>query len=59
MKAYALRVLTALDILLNTLLGGNVETVCAGCARRKRKVDRWFCRLLDLLDKNHCEKARQ
>lgn len=56
----AWRILVVLDMLLNVLLLGRIETLsdrmgrhvlngrCRGCKA--------FCRLLDLIDKDHCTK---
>lgn len=59
MKSYLLRVAVSLSIFINVafLKGKLGETVCAGCVRRGRKLDRRFCRLMELFEKNHCEKS--
>lgn len=60
-KRYAWNVLISLDQLLNTLLGGDPdETLSSRMGKRARKGDklgRCFCAVLDVLDKNHCEKS--
>jgi hypothetical protein len=61
MKDYFLRILISIDQLANTILGGNEdETISSRAAKAKLQGKRWgcvLCKLLDKLDKNHCEKS--
>lgn len=58
---YLARVFVALDQLLNALLGGDEDETMSSRlgkdARRGRIVGCVLCKMLDLIDKNHCEKA--
>ena len=58
---YTARVFVAFDQLLNALLGGDEDETLSSRlgkdARRGRYVGCVLCKLLDLIDKNHCEKA--
>ena len=58
---YAARVFVAIDQLLNALLNGDEDETLSSRlgkdARRGRYVGCVLCKLLDLIDKNHCEKA--
>lgn len=60
---YLRRVLKALDQFVNVMLGGAVaETFSARMARLRDKgvfVGCVMCRLLDLLEKDHCDKAKE
>lgn len=60
-KRYVWNVLISLDQLLNTVLGGDPdETLSSRMGKRARKGDklgRYFCAVLDVFDKNHCEKS--
>lgn len=59
---YARRVLKALDQLANVITGGAVcETISSRMARLRDKgvfVGCVMCRMLDLIQKNHCDKAK-
>lgn len=61
MKDYFLRILISIDQLANTILGGNEdETISSRAAKAKRAGKKWgcvLCKLLDKVDKNHCEKS--
>lgn len=61
MKDYFLRILISIDQLANTILGGNEdETISSRAAKAKLQGKRWgcvLCKLLDKIDKNHCEKS--
>jgi hypothetical protein len=58
---YLARVFVALDQLVNVLFGGDEdETVSSRIAKDKargRKFACVLCKLLDLIDKDHCDKA--
>jgi len=58
---YLARVFVALDQLANALTGGDEdETISSRLGKDKvrgRKVACVLCKLLDLIDPNHCEKA--
>jgi hypothetical protein len=51
----------AYDQLANAAFGGNEdETISSRAGRARRKGRRWaclLCRLLDALDKDHCERS--
>lgn len=61
MKNYLMNLLISLDQLGNTILGGLPdETISSRAAKAKLQGKRWgcvLCKLLDKLDKNHCEKS--
>ena len=61
MKRYAWNLLIALDQFANTVLGGYPdETISSRAAKAARAGRRWgciLCRLLDQIDKGHCEKS--
>lgn len=61
MKDYFLRILISIDQLANTILGGNEdETISSRAAKAQLSGKKWgcvLCKLLDALDKNHCEKS--
>lgn len=61
MKRYIWNVLISIDQLANTLLAGDPdETLSSRMGKRARKGDKFckgVCRVLDLFDKNHCEKS--
>lgn len=60
MKKYFWNVLVSLDQLGNTLLGGYPdETISSRLAKLKRKGNKVGvigCKILDKIDKGHCEK---
>lgn len=58
-KRYFWFVLISLDQLLNVLFGGYPdETLSSRMGKRPDcKVCRFMCKLLDLVDKDHCQKA--
>ena len=60
-KRYFWNILIAIDQLANTLLAGDPdETISSRAAKAHKKGKRWgciLCRLLDIVDKNHCEKS--
>jgi hypothetical protein len=60
-KRYIWNVLISLDQLANTLLMGDPdETLSSRMGKRARQGDRFavcFCRVLDVVDPNHCEKS--
>ncbi|WP_394137420.1 hypothetical protein [Cytobacillus oceanisediminis] len=61
-KRYFWNLLISLDQLANTLLGGFPdETISSRMGKRVRKkncpVCKVICRILDLFDKDHCEKS--
>ena len=57
---YIWNLLVAVDQFINTLFGGYPdETISSRAAKQHRKGKRWaciLCRLLDVVDKDHCEK---
>lgn len=59
---YVRRVLKSLDQFANVLLGGDVgETISQRAARLRDKgvvIGCVLCRLLDLFDRNHCDKVK-
>lgn len=64
-QPYGRRPLTialAFDQLANAALGGSEdETISSRAAREQEKGARWaciLCKLLDKLDKNHCENSK-
>ena len=61
MKGYVFNVLVGLDQFANTLLGGKPEdTISYNAALARKDGKRWgcvLCRLLDWLQKDHCEKT--
>jgi hypothetical protein len=58
---YFARVFVSLDQTLNALTGGDEDETLSSRwgkdARRGRKFACVMCKLLDLIDKGHCEKA--
>lgn len=59
-KRYAWNVLISLDQLANTLLGGYPdETLSSRMGKRvdSCKICKLMCKLLDLIDKDHCKKS--
>jgi hypothetical protein len=65
MKNYLWNIMVGVDQLFNAIMGGNPrETICSRIAKRiKQKkaflIERLFCKLLDMIDKNHCERSIQ
>jgi hypothetical protein len=61
MKRYTWNLLIAIDQLFNALLGGFPdETLSSRMGKKARKGDKFakcFCRVLDVFDKDHCEKS--
>lgn len=61
MKDYLLRIAIAFDQLLNTLLGGSEdETLSSRAAKARINGKKWgcvLCKVLDSIDKNHCDKS--
>jgi hypothetical protein len=61
MKRYFWNVLISLDQLANTLAGGDPdETISSRLAKLNRKGNRVGvigCKLLDIVDKGHCERV--
>ena len=61
MKRYLLNLLISADQFWNTVFHGNPdETISSRAGRAARRGKPWgclLCRLLDLIDKDHCEKA--
>jgi hypothetical protein len=61
MKRYIWRILISIDQFFNTLFFGHEdETISSRMGKRARKGDKFaicFCKVLDLVDKNHCEKS--
>lgn len=59
-KLYITNVLVAIDQFTNALLGGYPdETISSRAAKAARKAQTWgcvLCKLLDLLDRGHCER---
>lgn len=60
MKRYAWNLLIALDQFANTVMGGYPdETISSRAAKAARGGRRWgclLCRMLDRIDRGHCEK---
>lgn len=58
---YLARVFVAFDQLLNAILGGDEdETISSRIAKDKRRGRKFacvLCKMLDWIDKDHCEKA--
>lgn len=58
---YLARVFVALDDLLNAILGGHPkETISSRAAKdrnRGRIIGCYLCKILDWIDKDHCDKA--
>ena len=58
---YVLRVLIALDQLVNALLGGDEDETVSSRAARARAAGAWWgltlCRFLDWLEPDHCKNA--
>lgn len=58
---YLARLFVALDQLLNTIFGGDEDETMSSRlgkdARRGRFVGCVLCKMLDWIDKDHCEKA--
>lgn len=58
---YLWNLFIAVDQLVNTILGGYPdETISSRMGKRARKGDRLaicFCKTLDVLEKDHCEKS--
>ena len=58
---YVWNLLIAIDQLVNTLLAGHPdETISSRAAKANRQGKRWgcvLCRLLDVVDPDHCEKS--
>ena len=64
MKNYLWNLLISIDQFGNTLLGGHPdETLSSRCAKcmyftkNYCVLCNWFCRLVDYIDPNHCEKS--
>jgi hypothetical protein len=61
MKRYFWNILISIDQLFNTLLLGDPdETLSSRLGKRARKGEifaKCMCKLLDIFDKNHCEKS--
>lgn len=59
-KRYFWFLLVAIDQLVNTILGGYPdETLSSRMGKRARNGDKvaiTFCKVLDVIDKDHCEK---
>lgn len=63
MPAYLRRVWKALDVLLNVLRGGELETVSSACGKQivagnPCRACCLLCRLLDMRWKDHCINNR-
>ena len=61
MRTYFINLLIALDQTLNSLIGGYPdETISIHAARDRNKGAKWgcvVCKLLDLFQKDHCDKT--
>jgi hypothetical protein len=61
MKKYIWNILISFDQLLNTILTGDPdETLSSRVGKRARKGDKFskcVCKVLDIIDKDHCEKS--
>jgi hypothetical protein len=58
----AMRLLILVDILINRLFNGRVETISSRAARARKSDRTWGCVLCALLDRiqlGHCDKAMQ
>jgi hypothetical protein len=57
-KRWLLNVIYAIDILANTVIGGDpTMTISERAARSQKKWGCVLCKMLDWLDPNHCEDA--
>lgn len=60
MRRYAWNLLIALDQFANTVMGGDPdETISSRAGKAARKGRRWacvLCKILDCIDRRHCEK---
>ena len=58
MKTYLWNILISVDQFVNTIFGGNPdETISSRAAKASRRGDKWgciLCKLLDKIDKDHC-----
>ena len=61
MKLYFLKLLVAVDQLVNTIFGGSPDETLSSRwgkgARRGCKVCSFLCNILDVFEENHCEKS--
>lgn len=54
------KILLGLDVFLNVVFNGRVETISARAGRAARHGKKWgqkLCQVLDIVDDNHCEDA--
>ena len=61
---WTINVLLGLDILANTIIWGDVETISARSGKEIMEADpnplaRKLCWVLDLFDPDHCQKAAE
>ena len=60
MKEYFWRVLVSLDQFVNTIFGGfEDESISSRAAKAERNGKKWgcvLCKILDKIDKDHCNK---
>lgn len=59
MKRYIWNLLISIDQLFNTLLGGYPDETLSSRMGKNQDcpVCRFICKLLDLVDKDHCQKS--
>jgi hypothetical protein len=59
-KQYLLNLLIGVDQLINAFLGGDVDETLSsrlGKAMQQCKMCRFVCIILNIFDKNHCQKS--
>lgn len=61
MKLYILKILVSLDQLVNTIFGGSPDETLSSRwgkgTRRGCKFCSFMCRILNIFEKDHCEKS--
>lgn len=61
MSRRVMRILVAIDQLVNAILNGYPdETISSRAAKAARRGSKWgciLCKVLDWIDKDHCEKT--
>lgn len=64
LRRYLFRNLLALDILGNTICGGDLEPISDSLARHEREGNRaacWFCEVISSLfrERDHCQRSAE